>query len=92
MRRSPALGRSAESEGIVYVLRTGYQWKAFTQEEYGSSSAIHAHFMRCEACFFLSLWRAGLAEYDEMKGISWRWQSIDGATVITPWLMKPQPA
>ena len=29
----------------------------------------------------LSLSRTGLAEYDEMEGISWKWQSIDGATV-----------
>jgi len=36
------------------------------------------------AGFFISLWRAGLAEYDEMEGISWRWQSIDGAMVKAP--------
>ena len=34
--------------------------------------------------FFVSLWRAGLAEYDDMEGISWKWQSIDGATVKAP--------
>ena len=28
-----------------------------------------------------SLWRARLAEYDEMEAISWKWPSIDGATV-----------
>ena len=37
-----------------------------------------------EAGFFLSLWRAGLAEYDDMEGIAWRWQSIDGAMVKAP--------
>jgi hypothetical protein len=30
------------------------------------------------------LWRAGLAEYDDMEGIAWRWQSIDGAMVKAP--------
>ena len=36
---------------------------------------------------FLSwrLWRAGLAEYDEMEGIAWDWQSVDGAMVKAPW-------
>ena len=29
-------------EGIVYVLRTGCQWKALPAERYGSASAIHA--------------------------------------------------
>ena len=68
--------------GIVYVLRTGCQWKALPKEGFGSSSAIHTHFLRwAESGFFVSLWRAGLAEYDEMEGISWKWPSIDGATV-----------
>jgi putative transposase len=51
---------------IVYVLRTGCQWKALPRE-YGSASAVHLHFQKWqEAGFFLRLWRAGLAEYDEM--------------------------
>ena len=33
---------------------------------------------------FTRLWRKGLAEYDEMEGIAWRWQSIDGAMVKAP--------
>ena len=27
---------------------------------------------------------AGLAEYDQMEGIAWRWQSIDGAMFKAP--------
>lgn len=72
-------------EGIVYVLRTGCQWKALPKERFGSSSAIHAHFLRwAKSGFFVALWRAGLAEYDEMEGIAWKWQSIDGAIVKAP--------
>jgi len=66
---------------IVYVLRTGCQWKALPKE-FGSASAIHLHFQQWHrAGFFLALWRAGLAEYDEMEGIAWDWQSVDGAMV-----------
>ena len=89
-KRKPGAGRKPIAprrvfEAIVYVLRTGCQWKALPKETYGSPSAIHAHFMRwTEAGFFLSLWRAGLAEYDDMEGIAWRWQSIDGAMVKAP--------
>ena len=36
------------------------------------------------AGFFVVLWRSGLAEYDEMEGIAWKWQSIDGAMVKAP--------
>jgi transposase len=72
-------------EGIVYVLRTGCQWKAVPKERFGSPSAIHGYFVRwLKGGFFLSLWHAGLAEYDEMEGIAWQWQSIDGAMVKAP--------
>ncbi len=67
-------------EGIVYVLRTGCQWKALPAERYGSASAIHARFLEWEkAGLFEALWKAGLAEYDDFEGIAWRWQSIDGS-------------
>ena len=72
-------------EGIVYVLRTGCQWKALPAERYGSASAIHARFLQWEkAGFFEALWKAGLAEYDDLEGIAWRWQSIDGAMMKAP--------
>lgn len=71
-------------EAIVYVLRTGIQWKALPRE-YGSSSSVHAHFRKwLEAGFFRKLWKKGLAEYDELEGIAWRWQSIDGAMNKAP--------
>ena len=64
---------------IVFVLRTGIQWKALPRE-FGSSSAVHQHFQNWyKAGFFLKLWQAGLAEYDGMHGIAWQWQSADGA-------------
>ena len=69
---------------IVSVLRTGCQWKALPKE-FGSASAIHAHFQNWHrAGFFVTLWRAGLAEYDGLEGIAWQWQSIDGALLKAP--------
>ena len=50
-------------EAIVYVLRTGIQWKALPKE-YGSSSSIHRYSRRWgKEGFFLKLWEKGLAEY-----------------------------
>lgn len=72
-------------EAIIYVLRTGCQWQALPKERFGSPSAIHTHFKRwLRAGFFAQLWQAGLAEYDDMEGIAWLWQSIDGAMVKAP--------
>lgn len=89
-RRKPGGGRKPIAvrtvfEAIVYVLRTGCQWKALPKERFGSASAIHKRFMEWErAGFFVALWRTGLAEYDEMEGIAWRWQSVDGALLKAP--------
>jgi len=72
-------------EAIVYVLRTGCQWKALPAERFGSASAIHKRFLDWEAAgFFEALWRAGLAEYEDMAGIAWRWQSVDGSMMKAP--------
>lgn len=72
-------------EGIVYVLRTGCQWKALPKERYGSPSAIHRYFRQWLAeGLFLAIWQRGLAEYDEMEGIKWQWLSIDGAMIKSP--------
>jgi transposase len=88
--RKPGAGRPPKParlvfEAIVYVLRTGCQWKALPRERFGSASAVHRRFLQWEqAGLFEALWQAGLAEYDEMAGIAWRWQSIDGALLKAP--------
>ena len=72
-------------DAIVFVQRTGCQSKALPAERFGSASAIHARFMQWEkAGFFETLWQSGLAEYDDLQGIAWEWQSIDGAMVKAP--------
>lgn len=88
--RKPGAGRKPKParvvfEAIVYALRTGCQWKALPRERFGSASAVHKRFLEWEAAgVFHALWQAGLAEYDELEGIAWRWQSIDGALVKAP--------
>lgn len=63
-------------EAIVFVLRTGCQWKALPAERFGSASAVYKHFLEWKkTCFFEAVWRVGLAEYGDIEGIAWRWQS-----------------
>ncbi|ABK18913.1 transposase [Syntrophobacter fumaroxidans] len=86
-RRKPGGGRKPLPprkilEAVLYVLRTGCRWKSLPGARFGSPSAVHAHFTRwMRAGFFTRLWRAGLAEYDEMEGIAWRWQDNDAGTL-----------
>lgn len=88
--RRPGAGRPPKParqvfEAIVFVLRTGCQWKALPAERFGSSSAVHKRFLEWEkAGFFDAVWKAGLAEHDDMQGIAWRWQSVDGAMMKAP--------
>ncbi len=76
-------------EAIVYVLRTVCQWKALPKERFGSASALHQKFLQwSRAGFFEALWKAGLAECDDLEGIAWRWHSIDGAMFKAPLAQK----
>jgi transposase len=70
--------------GILYVLATGCQWKAMPKQ-FGSGSAIHEYFQEwVELGVFQELWEFALTEYDELKGIDWKWQSMDGAMTKSP--------
>ena len=72
-------------EAILFVLRTGIQWKALPKAQFGSASAVHRYFQEWEAAgVFEALWQKGLCEYDEFEGIGWEWQSIDGCMVKAP--------
>ena len=69
---------------MIYVLRTGIQWNALPREM-GASSTVHDRYQEWErAGFFEELWRVGLAEYDDLEGIEWEWQALDGAMTKAP--------
>jgi len=71
-------------DGILYVLRTGCQWKA-TPPEFGSPSTLHRYFQEwTKGGVFFRLWREALREYDALGGIDWGWQSLDGAMTKAP--------
>lgn len=69
----------------MHDLRTGCQWKALPKERFGSASAVHKRFLEWEAAgVFEALWKVGLTDYNQMEGIAWRWQSIDGGMFKAP--------
>jgi len=72
-------------EGILFVLRTGCQWNALNGTGICSSSTAHRRFQEwCKAGVFMEFWKAGLLEYDFLKGIDWSWLSMDGAMGKAP--------
>jgi transposase len=71
--------------GILFVLKTGCQWKALDATGICSGSTAHARFQEWQqAGVFLQFWKEGLLEYDDLHGIDWRWQSMDGAMTKAP--------
>ncbi len=72
-------------DGIIFVLRTGCQWKALDETKICSASTAHARFQEwVQAGVFLEFWKAGLMEYDALKGIDWEWLAMDGAMTKAP--------
>lgn len=70
---------------ILYVSRTGCQWGALDATNLCKHSSAHRRFTEwTEAGVFKKLWKKGLFEYDALKGIDWRWLSMDGAMTKSP--------
>ncbi len=75
----PRMGDRQAFEAIIYVLRTGLQWNALPREV-EAGSTVHDCFQAWErAGVFQALWQAGLQNYDELIGLQWEWQAVDGA-------------
>ena len=80
----PAADRRKVMSGILYVMRTGCQWNALPRA-FGSGKTAHRYFQAwVRAGVFKRMWQAGLTEFDELKGIVWRWQAADGAMTKAP--------
>ena len=71
--------------GILFVLRTGCQWQALDSTNMCKHSVAHKRFQEwIKAGVFEEFWRRGLLMYDEIKGIDWKWISLDGAITKAP--------
>jgi transposase len=71
-------------DGILYVLRTGCQWKMLPKI-YGSGSVCHRRFQEWNKLdVFKNTWIKLLKNYDAKIGINWTWQSIDSISVKSP--------
>jgi transposase len=80
----PRMADRKAMDAIFYVLRTGCQWKALPRS-LGAASTVHDRFQAwTKAGVFRRLWRAGLQEYDELKGLDWEWQAMDSAMTKAP--------
>jgi transposase len=80
----PRMDNRQAMDAIFYLLRTGCQWKALPRS-LGASSTVHDRFQEWQkAGVFHRMWEAGLERYDELKGLDWEWQSMDGVMTKAP--------
>ena len=65
-------------EGIIYRMRTGCQWNHLPKE-FGDDSSLHRTFQRWNRLgIFELIWAQLLGCCDELGGVDWQWQSVDG--------------
>ena len=76
---NPSVPPRRAMDAIFFVLRTGCQWNALNATGICHSSSAHRAFQKwVQAGVFSEIWRRGLLEYDEVKGIDWEWLAMDG--------------
>jgi len=87
--KSPKGGRPRPNlrdvaDAIFYRMRTGCQWKAIPPS-LASGSTAHQYYQEwVRLGIFDALWQVALAVYDELVGLDWRWQCVDGAITKAP--------
>jgi transposase len=72
-------------DGILYVLRTGCQWKMLPKEYGSGSTTCHRRFQEWTLFkIFEKLWIRLLEVYDDIRGIRWKWLSLDSISIKAP--------
>src|SRR5512138_1978584 len=81
----PALPNRQVVNGILFVLRSGCQWKGLKKEWFGASSSLHARFQRWnEAGVWKKVYRVMMKYYHKKRQIQWKWQAVDSKAVPAP--------
>lgn len=71
-------------DAVLYVLRTGCQWKAVPRA-FGSGSTVHRRFQRwVEHGVWEAMWRLLLQYYDAAESLAWTWESADASLHKAP--------
>ena len=70
---------------ILFVLRTGCQWKALDATGLCKGSTAHSRFQEWgQAGLFAHLWDEALQDYDDLIGLDFAWMALDGSLHKAP--------
>ena len=94
-RKKPGAPRQDDRpifDGLIWVARTGGQWKAIPRR-FGAKSTIHDRFQEwVEYDCLERAWARLLEVYDDEVALDWHWQAADGCLVKAPLGKKGGPA
>ena len=81
----PALPNRQVVNGILFVLRSGCQWKGLKKEWYGASSSLHERFQTWnKSGLWKKIYRVMVKYYHKKRHIQWKWQAVDSKLVPAP--------
>jgi putative transposase len=81
----PARPNRVLFDGIIYALRTGCHWHKIPRAEYAPGTTVHTRFRQwVKMGLFAQVWQIMLEFYDDLVGIDWKWQVMDGAITKAP--------
>ena len=81
----PALPNRRVVNGILFILRSGCQWKGLKKEWYGASSSLHKRFQEwSESGLWKKIYRLAVMYYKKKRRIRWKWQAVDSKMVPAP--------
>lgn len=81
----PALPNRQVLNGILFVLRSGCQWKGLKKEWFGASSSLHERFQTWnKAGLWKKIYRMMVKYYHKKRHIRWKWQAVDSKLVPAP--------
>jgi transposase len=86
-RRKPGRPRADDRaifNGLVWLARTGSQWKEVPRR-YGPKSTVHDRLVEwvTHGCLARA-WALLLDQYDDEIGLQWEWQAADGCIIKAP--------
>lgn len=72
-------GERAAFNGIIYRMRSGVQWNQLPRQ-FGDDSSVHRALQRwIEKGVLERMWATLVQNCDELGGVDWTWQSVDGS-------------
>lgn len=84
-RGRPATPNRVIFDALIYVLRTGCQWRAIPRHVYAPPTTVHTRLRQwAEARLLEKIWKVMLDHYDQKLGIDWKWLSMDGCITKAP--------